>query len=388
MARPNQARLDLSALRHNLDVARALAPGARIMAVVKANAYGHGAVTIARELQSRTDALAVACIEEAIELRDAGIDAPILLLEGVFEARELAMASQLGFWITIDNEWQLRWLEEALLPAPLHCWLKVDTGMHRLGVPADRARDFFERLKAGENVAGTPVLYTHFASADNVNSDQTRQQIALFNAVCDGLPAERSAANSPGLLAWPDARYDWVRPGYMLYGNSPMVHPHSNAEALRPVMTLASAVISLRDIAAGETVGYGPSWTATRPSRIATVTVGYGDGYPRLAPTWHAGSGQRPAGQPGGTRLHGHDHRRCHRPARCGAGRRGHPVGRGPAAGGGRRPRRYHRLRTDHPHAGADTPCGHRRLKAPSTAASFAPPKCSTRSTAFSLIAW
>ena len=284
MARPNQARLDLSALRHNLEVARGLAPGTKIMAVVKANAYGHGAVTIAREMQARTDALAVACIEEAIELRDAGIDAPILLLEGVFEARELSTAAQLGLWITIDNEWQLRWLEEAGLPAPLHCWLKVDTGMHRLGAQVEQAREYFERLLAADNAAETPVIYTHFASADDVGSDQTIRQIEKFNQACDGLPAQRSAANSPGLLAWPEARYDWVRPGYMLYGNSPMVEPHANAEALRPVMTLTSAVISLRAVAAGETVGYGATWTARRPSKIATVTVGYGDGYPRLAP--------------------------------------------------------------------------------------------------------
>ena len=284
MARPNQARLDLSALRHNLEVARRLAPGASVMAVVKANAYGHGAVTIARELQSGTDALAVACIEEAVELRDAGIDSPILLLEGVFEARELGTAAQLGFWVTIDNEWQLRWLEEAVLPGPLHCWLKVDTGMHRLGVAADNAREVFDRLQACENVVDKPVVFTHLASADDVGSEQTKDQLKLFEQITDGLSAQRSAANSPGLLAWPEARYDWVRPGYMLYGNSPMVEPHPNAEALRPVMTLASAVISLREVAAGETVGYGATWTAQRPSRIATVTVGYGDGYPRLAP--------------------------------------------------------------------------------------------------------
>ena len=255
MARPNQARLDLSALRHNLEVARRLAPGASVMAVVKANAYGHGAVTIARELQSGTDALAVACIEEAVELRDAGIDSPILLLEGVFEARELGTAAQLGFWVTIDNEWQLRWLEEAVLPGPLHCWLKVDTGMHRLGVAADNAREVFDRLQACENVVDKPVVFTHLASADDVGSEQTKDQLKLFEQITDGLSAQRSAANSPGLLAWPEARYDWVRPGYMLYGNSPLVEPHPNAEALRPVMTLAAAVLSLRAVAAGVSVG-------------------------------------------------------------------------------------------------------------------------------------
>jgi alanine racemase len=284
MARPNQARLDLAALRHNLDVARGLAPRAKLMAVVKANAYGHGAVTIARELQSRADALAVACIEEALELREAGVDAPILLLEGVFEARELTTAAQLGFWVTIDNEWQMRWLEEAILPEPVHCWLKVDTGMHRLGVSAERTREFYDRLTACASVEQNPVIYTHFASADDIHSSQTTGQIALFNEVCDGLPALRSAANSPGLLAWPDAQYDWVRPGYMLYGNSPMAEPHPNAESLQPVMTLCSAVISVREVLPGDSVGYGASWTAARPSRIATVTIGYGDGYPRLAP--------------------------------------------------------------------------------------------------------
>jgi alanine racemase len=283
MARPNQARLDLAALRHNLGVARGLAPQSKVMAVVKANAYGHGAVTISRQLQSLADALAVASIEEAVELRDAGITAPILLLEGVFEARELGTAAQLGFWVTIDNEWQMRWLEEAVLPEPVHCWLKVDTGMHRLGVPAARTDEFYARIKASGNTGDNPVIYTHFASADDVTSDQTSEQMALFDRTCDGLPALRSAANSPGLLAWPDARYDWVRPGYMLYGNSPMAAPHPNAEDLQPVMTLTSAVISVREIAAGEAVGYGANWIAARPSRIATVTIGYGDGYPRVA---------------------------------------------------------------------------------------------------------
>jgi alanine racemase len=283
MARPNQARLDLGALRHNLGVARQLAPNSKVMAVVKANGYGHGAVTIARALDSLADALAVASTEEAVELREAGISAPILLLEGVFEAKELGTAAQLGFWVTIDNEWQLRWLEEAVLPEPVHCWLKVDTGMHRLGVPANLAQDFYQRLKAIDNALDDLVIYTHFASADDLQSDQTREQLALFDAVCAPLPAPRSAANSPGLLAWPDSCYDWVRPGYMLYGNSPLIEPHPNADALRPVMTLTSAVISLRDVAAGEAVGYGASWIAQRPSRIATVTIGYGDGYPRLA---------------------------------------------------------------------------------------------------------
>ena len=178
---------------------------------------------------------------------------------------------------------QLRWLEEAILPEPVTCWLKVDTGMHRLGVPCDRAQHFYQRLQATDNALHNLVVYTHFASADNLQSNQTREQMAVFDSACANIPAPRSAANSPGLLAWPGAHYDWVRPGYMLYGNSPLSVPHPNTQDLQPVMTLTSAIISLRHVAVGEAVGYGASWVAQRPSKIATVTIGYGDGYPRLA---------------------------------------------------------------------------------------------------------
>lgn len=282
MARPNQAQLDLASLRHNLGIARRLAGPARVMAVVKANAYGHGATTIARALEPGVDALAVACIEEALELREAGVTCPVLLLEGVFESHELITAVEQGFWLTIDNECQLAWLEQARLPAPAICWLKVDTGMHRLGAPVSQAQQFYERLRASKNCSDELVVYTHFASADDLDSPQTSAQLALFDTVTQSMDALRSAANSPGLLGWPAARYDWVRPGYMLYGNSPMKTPHVNAADLQPVMTLTSAVISVRDVPTGESVGYSATWRAERPSRIATVTVGYGDGYPRL----------------------------------------------------------------------------------------------------------
>ena len=282
MARPNQARLDLCALRHNVRVAHQLAPASRVMAVVKADAYGHGAVTIAGALHADVDALAVACIEEAVTLREAGIATPILLLEGVFEAQELPLVAQLNLWITIDNERQLRWLEEATLPTPIDCWIKVDTGMNRMGVKPHLAPAFYQRLLASNNAKDAIVTYTHFASADDMLSLQTQQQMAIFDALPFDTP--RSAANSAGLLAWPSAHYDWVRPGYMLYGNSPMLQEHVNAHALQPVMTLTSAVVSLRDVAMGEAVGYGGTWVTQRASRIATVTIGYGDGYPRHAP--------------------------------------------------------------------------------------------------------
>jgi alanine racemase len=282
MARPNQAELDLGALRHNVSVARQLAPHSKMLAVVKANAYGHGAPIIATALQSQVDALGVACLEEALELRDCGVTSPVLLLEGVFEETEISTAAQLGLWVTIGNEQQLKWLEDAKLTTPLHCWLKVDTGMNRLGVAPKQAGDCHRRLTASVNATTHIVTYTHFATADDVTSQKTHDQIARFDAL--SLDALRSAANSAGVLAWPQAHYEWVRPGYMLYGNSPLLVEHANARSLKPVMTLTSAVISVRDVPTGETVGYDATWIAERASKIATVAIGYGDGYPRQAP--------------------------------------------------------------------------------------------------------
>lgn len=284
MARPTQARLNLDALRHNVKLAQSLAPQSRLMAVVKANAYGHGALAMASALEPYSDAMAVACIEEALELRESGIKAPLLLLEGPFEPAELAVAAANDFWLMIDNERQLKWLQQARLTAPLHCWLKIDTGMHRLGFASQRCAELFYRLSNMPQHRGSPVLCTHFASADEVDPRGTEQQLACFASACAGLKAERSAANSPGLLAWPQSHYEWVRPGYMLWGNSPFgSRSQVNADQLRPVMTLESAIISLRDVPSGSAVGYGGSWVAQRPSRIATVAIGYGDGYPRNA---------------------------------------------------------------------------------------------------------
>ncbi|MFV8816208.1 alanine racemase [Haliea sp. E17] len=283
MARPTRAILNLDALRHNLGVARAAAPNTQVMAVVKANAYGHGALTIARALEPMVDALAVAAIEEALALREAGVAARILLLEGPFSADELTLCAVHNFAVVVASEQQLLWLEAATLPVPVTAWMKIDTGMHRLGVAPELAGDFHRRLRDCPNVADEVVSCTHFASADELDGGQTREQLALFERVTATLPGPRSTANSPAVLAWPAAHYDWIRPGYMLYGDSPFAVPQANADQLRPVMTLRSEIIALRDVPAGETVGYGATWRAARDSRIATVTVGYGDGYPRTA---------------------------------------------------------------------------------------------------------
>lgn len=281
MSRPTQAFIDLQALRHNVSIARSLAGTARLMAVVKANAYGHGAHAIAEALSSEVDAFAVACLDEALALRERGIQRPILLLEGVFDTSELQAAAAAALWMTIASDAQLSQLECAQLSQPVHCWLKVDTGMHRLGVGVEQTSQALHRLRNSANSDGAPTLFTHFVAAEATDSAETKTQLALFNTIETNGP--RSACNSAGIIAWPDAHFDWVRPGYMLYGNSPMTGKHPAAESLRPVMTLQSQITALRDIPAGDTVGYNGTWRAKRPSRIATVPIGYGDGYPRGA---------------------------------------------------------------------------------------------------------
>ncbi len=257
------------------------------MPVVKANAYGHGAITVAQTLEPLAPALGVACIEEALELREAGLKKPILLLEGFFSAEELQLAAEKKFWLMVQNEEQLTALGGTRLPAtlssPLNCWLKIDTGMHRLGFQPEQATAIYSQLSDLPAVASDIVLATHFASADDLDNDFTTRQIQRFNACTQGLAAPRSMANSPGLLGWPEARSDWNRPGFMLYGHSPFATPHPEAARLQAVMTFRSEVMAVRELAVGESVGYANTWSARKPSRIATVPVGYGDGYPRHA---------------------------------------------------------------------------------------------------------
>jgi alanine racemase len=283
MARPSRAIINLRALRHNYQLAQTLSGAGKAMPVVKANAYGHGILHVAKALQDQAPALGVACIEEAIELRDAGVVIPILLLEGFFSKEELALAADLDFWLMIQSDWQLHAVCNTRCSKPLVAWLKIDTGMHRLGFQPAQASACYQQLQSSPQVADEIVLATHFASADDLGGDSTRAQIDLFQRCTRGIAAPRSLSNSPALLAWPQARAEWNRPGLMLYGNSPFTEPHPEASKLQPVMSFCSRVMAIRDVPAGESVGYGGAWTAQRPSRIATIPVGYGDGYPRHA---------------------------------------------------------------------------------------------------------
>jgi alanine racemase len=253
-----------------------------VIAVIKANAYGHGLAAAASALEA-ADAFAVARTEEALALREAGCRRRIVLLEGFRDAGELDAAARHGLEPFIHQEWQLALVESFGGPATLRAWLKVDTGMHRLGFAPGEARKAAARLAACRHVAQPVPLATHLAEAEREGDEGTRAQLAEFAAATAGLPGERSIANSAGLIAWPEARADWVRPGIMLYGISPFADRTGTDLGLRPVMTLETRVIALRDVAAGERVGYGGTWEAPRRSRIAVAAIGYGDGYPRAA---------------------------------------------------------------------------------------------------------
>lgn len=281
--RPARALIDLQALRHNYQLAREVT-GAKALAVIKADAYGHGAVRCAQALEAEADGFAVACIEEALELRAAGIRAPILLLEGFFEADELPLIVEHDFWCVVHSLWQLDAIEQATLAKPIQVWLKLDTGMHRVGLHPSEYKNAYQRLQASGKVAKI-VLMSHFARADELDSLRSVEQVAVFLAARDDLSAEVSLRNSPAILGWPSVPSDWVRPGLMLYGATPFEQDHPLAARLQPVMTVESKVICVRELPAGEPVGYGAKFITPKPMRIGVVAMGYADGYPRHAPT-------------------------------------------------------------------------------------------------------
>ncbi|TVQ68374.1 MAG: alanine racemase [Oceanospirillales bacterium] len=288
MARNLIAQVDLDAIAHNYRVAKSQAQYSKAVAIIKADAYGHGAVAVAKALDSEADAFGVAAIEEAIELREAGIQRPILLLEGFFEASELPLIHQHRFWSSLHSLEQLALLEDYLqLHADvhgLHIWLKIDSGMHRLGVDPMHVPDVLKRLQALKGVESIVVM-SHFACADEPDRPNTQNQLDLLAASLQDLDLPRSYSNSAGVMHWPSAHHQWLRPGIMLYGASPFAESHPVASQLKPGMTLSTEIIAIREVPAGDAVGYGASWTAATNTRIATLAVGYADGYSRHAPS-------------------------------------------------------------------------------------------------------
>jgi alanine racemase len=282
MSRPTFMKIDLAALRHNLERVHALAPNKQVMAMVKANAYGHGIVRIAEGLAG-ADAFGVASIEEGIKLREAGIKQPIVLIEGLFHPDEVVEAAKHHFTLVVHHTPHVEMLEKAKVDQPFTVWLKINTGMHRLGFAPQQVDNIYQRLLASSAVRKPIGLMTHFAEADMIKSEATQHQIKLFNAVTAHLPGPRSLANSAGVIEWKGAHGDWVRPGLMLYGASPFPNQTGFDHGLQPVMTLWSRLIAINAIKKDGKVGYGGTWTAQEDTLIGVVGVGYGDGYPQFA---------------------------------------------------------------------------------------------------------
>ena len=281
--RPLVATIDLAAVVHNYQLANRCAPGRQAFAVVKANAYGHGVREVVSALFDEADGFAVASLEEAAEVRAMHGEARILLLEGCFTTDELPMAAHLGLDLVVQGVEQAEALLVAELTRPLNVWLKLDSGMHRLGLAPDAVRGLFPRLRGAAQVAELNLL-CHFACADERGHPLSEAQLECFLGLLDLNFDQRSLANSAALLTMPAAHMDWIRPGIMLYGATPFADLSAAELGLQPVMSLRAELIAVREVAAGESVGYGASWVAERPSRIGTVSCGYADGYPRHAP--------------------------------------------------------------------------------------------------------
>ena len=356
MPRPIRARIDVDALAHNVARARRAAPGARVWAVVKANAYGHGIARAYPGLKG-ADGFALLDLAEAEQVRALGWRGPVLLLEGCFGPRDLETCSRLNLWHTVHHSAQIDMLAAHKTDRPHHVYLKMNSGMNRLGFKPAAFRSAWQRL-SGLTQVDAITLMTHWADADAdpAASPGIAEQQKRFDEATRDLPGERSLCNSAATLrhgADAEVRADWVRPGILLYGSSPDFPLHSIDDwQLRPAMTLSAELIGLQDLEAGDSVGYGSSFRAPRPMRIGVVACGYADGYPRVAPTGTpvlVDGVRTAAGRP---RLDGHGHGRPDAHSSGQGRQRRDVVGRrverhGPADRRGRARRRHRRLRAD-----------------------------------------
>jgi alanine racemase len=282
VSRPIRATISAPALRHNYALAKTLAPRSKVFAIVKANAYGHGLECVARALRNDTDGFGILELEGAIRLRQLGCRQPILLLEGFFEASELPLLVEHSFATVVHSEDQLRMLEAERPSPPLDVFLKINTGMNRLGFPVPAARAAFDRLKSS-GAAKSITLMTHFAVSEL--PDGVAEAMQRMDEVARGLDVPRSLANSAAIFAHPNTHADVARLGIALYGATPFGDRTAAAMGVRPAMTLTSQLISIQDLAPGDAVGYGQTFRAARPMRLGVVACGYADGYPRHAPS-------------------------------------------------------------------------------------------------------
>ena len=282
MARSCIASINLDAIKKNYLYAKSLSPRSKAIAIIKANAYGHGAVKVAKHLKDCADCYGVACSEEALELRNSGISStPILLLEGIFEESELNLVDKHNLWMVVCNDTQLQWVLKSKPSHKFDVFVKIDSGMGRLGFKEKDSNKAINSLENSSNVKNI-TLMTHFSSADNQNSPSTINQIEQFNNIIDSNQNNTSLANSAALMAFEKAHSEYTRPGIMLYGSSPF--PYSEKfKDLSPAMTLQSSLISIKEFKSGQSIGYGERYVCKEDTLIGVVAIGYADGYPRSA---------------------------------------------------------------------------------------------------------
>lgn len=278
------ATIDLDALRHNLGVVKRHCPNQKIMAMVKSRAYGHGLVSCARAL-SDADGFGVACLHEALILREVGISQEIFLVSGFHHAEEITAITAHDFTAIIHSPWQIDALEQADLSQPIKIWMKIDSGMGRLGFTPEVFQSEYQRLRAIAGVHNNIGVITHLSSADDVNDPITLQQIEAYRQLTKDIAGPKSIANSGGVLHWPPAieSTDWVRPGIMLYGVAPNMAEQGEKYDLRPVMTVYAQVLAVKQMKKGQPVGYSHAWCCPEDMKVAVLAYGYGDGLPRTA---------------------------------------------------------------------------------------------------------
>tara|TARA_R110002050_G_scaffold57423_1_gene128833 strand:+ start:45811 stop:46899 length:1089 start_codon:yes stop_codon:yes gene_type:complete len=275
------AEINLAALQHNFERVKQLAPNSKIMSVIKANAYGHGAIQVAQALRA-SDAFAVARVSEGLQLRAAGIQQPIVILEGVHTLDDLQAAASHTLSPVFHHPFQLELLTSTQLTMPLSfCWLMLETGMHRLGLSSEQLDNALAVLSASPNIEGKIGLMSHFANSDLVGDPRNQQQLAILMASADQYGLATSMANSAAILSIEESHGEWIRPGIMLYGSSPFDDQSPQDLNLKPVMLLRSVLIAMHALNIGDSVGYGGNWTADKTGQVGIVSTGYGDGYSR-----------------------------------------------------------------------------------------------------------
>lgn len=281
MPRYLEKTIDVHAFKHNLKRVRHYAPHSQILAMVKANAYGHDLMTTAHHLDP--DAFGIAHYKAGITLREHGIKKPIVVMSGFFTPMQLIIQHRYQLIPIIHAPHQLKILAEIQLPSPISVWLKVDTGMHRLGFSPDEFKLAYDHLIQNPNIIKPFVVMSHLACSDEAGNSHTQQQIQLFEQLTRNLNHPRSLANSGAIIDWPNTHLDWVRPGLMLYGISPIPKKVGADFGLKPVMKVTAPLIAIHDLHKGDKIGYGATWECPEDMRVGVVAVGYGDGYPRHA---------------------------------------------------------------------------------------------------------